>query len=215
MSDDAEPRDVPGALHGSRFVTLPHVVPHVERCLAFIAGDAPVLVEVGFDHGRRLDSTARLNPEWRVLGLEVRAQRVEEAVARAERDGLTNVLPWRLDARTVFARVLPPASVDVVEVLFPTPWWSPALRRKRLLIDDAFVTDVARVLRPGGLLYTATDVADYADVIDACVSRCRELVALSVEDGLARRPSCGQLSRREWACERDGVPWTRRFWTVV
>ena len=43
MDDETRaPRDVEGALHGSRFVTLPHVRPHVERCLAFIAGDAPV-----------------------------------------------------------------------------------------------------------------------------------------------------------------------------
>ena len=139
MDDETgAPRDVAGALHGSRLVALPHVRPHVERCLAFIAGDAPVLVEVGFDHGRRLHATARQSPSWRVLGLEVRKRRVEEAIARAERDGLANALPWRMDARTVFARVLPPASVDVVEVLFPTPWWNPALRRKRLLVDDAF-----------------------------------------------------------------------------
>ena len=77
-------RDVAGALHGSRFVDLPHVAPHVEACLAFLAGDAPVLVEVGFDHGRRLHSTARLNHDWRVLGLEVRRRRVDEARARAE-----------------------------------------------------------------------------------------------------------------------------------
>ena len=103
--------------------------------------------------------------------------------------------------------------MDLVEVLFPTPWWNPALRRKRLLVDDAFVADVARVLCPGGMLYTATDVADYAEVIDGCVARCDALVALTEEDGLSRRPACTQQSRREWACERDGVLWTRRFWT--
>ena len=85
MDDETgAPRDVAGALHGSRLVALPHVRPHVERCLAFIAGDAPVLVEVGFDHGRRLQATARANPAWRVLGLEVRARRVAEASAQPE-----------------------------------------------------------------------------------------------------------------------------------
>ena len=206
------PRDVEGALHGSRFVTLPHVRPHVERCLAFIAGDAPVLVEVGFDHGRRLHATARLNPDWRVLGLEVRKRRVEEAIARAERDGLDNVLPWRLDARTAFAAVLPPASVDIVEVLFPTPWWNPALRRKRLLFDAGFVTDLERVLRPGGLLYTATDVDDIAAQIDAAVGDSERFTLLPEAEGQARRPACSQQSRREWACEREGIPWTRRYW---
>ena len=209
-----ELRDVPGALHGSRLITLPHVADEVARVSAFLAGEAPALVEVGFDHGRRLDSTARLTPNWRVLGLEVRKKRVEEAMERAERDELGNLLAWRMDARTVFAGVLSTASVDVVEVLFPTPWWNAALRRKRLLIDDAFLMDVARVLRPGGLLYIATDVDDYAATIDECLERCDALKAIAEEEGGARRPECSQQSRREWACERDGIPWRRWHATV-
>lgn len=209
-----ELRDVPGALHGSRLITLPHVADEVERVRSFLEGAPPALVEVGFDHGRRLHSTARLNPDWRVLGLEVRKQRVEEAMARAERDSLENLLAWRMDARTVFAGVLPPASVNVVEVLFPTPWWNAALRRKRLLIDDAFLTDVARALRPGGLLYMATDVDDYAATIDDCLERCEPLKALSEEEGGVKRPECSQQSRREWACERDDIPWRRWYATV-
>lgn len=201
-----------GALHGSRFIEQPHVRPEVDRCLAFLAGPAPVLVEVGFDHGRRLHATARLNPAWRVVGLEVRAQRVREAQARAERDGLTNVLPWRMDARTVFAGVLNPDSIDLVEVLFPTPWWHPAHRQKRLLVDAPFVADVHRVLRPGGLLHVATDVADYADLIDMRVDAFDGLNALPLAEGQRRRPPCDQQSRREWKCARDGVPYTRRFW---
>ena len=206
------PRDIEGALYGSRLVELPHMAPQVQRCLDFIEGGGSVLVEVGFDHGRRLHSTARLNPDWRVLGLEVRKQRVLEATARAERDGLTNVLAWRLDARTVFARVLPPSSVDVVEVLFPTPWWHPGLRRKRLLVNEAFVANVARVLRPGGLLYVATDVVDYAATVMRSVATSPEMEALDEDDGLGRRPRCGQLSRREWACAKAGKQWARYVW---
>ncbi len=211
QQDHQPSRDVPGALHGSRFISLPHVRSEVERCLAFIAGDAPVLVEIGFDHGRRLQSTALHNPDWRVLGLEVRARRVEEARQRQARDGLTNIFAWRMDARTVFAGVLPPASVDVVEILFPTPWWHPGLRRKRLLIDDPFVADVARTLRPGGLLHVATDVGAYAGTIDACLAARDELVALDLEEGFRLRPVCSQQSRREWKCERDEMPYVRRF----
>ncbi len=203
---------MPGALYGSRFIEQPHVRPEVDRCLAFIEGPAPVLVEIGFDHGRRLHATGRLNPTWRILGLEVRQRRVEEARARAARDGLTNVLPWRMDARTVFAGVLPPESVDIVEVLFPTPWWHPGLRQKRLLIDGPFVADVLRVLRSGGVLHVATDVAEYGERIDQCVATYGEFAVCSVADGQRHRPACDQQSRREWKCARDGLPYTRRFW---
>jgi tRNA (guanine-N7-)-methyltransferase len=199
------PRDIRGALNGSRFIEQPHIRPEVEATRAFVAGDGPVLVEVGFDHGRRLHSMARHNPNWRFLGVEVRKQRVQEARERAARDMLINLRPWRMDARIVFAGVLSDASVDVVEVLFPTPWWDPAKREKRLLITNDFVTDVIHRLRPGGVLHVATDVVDYARHIEAVLAR-EELINLSEEAGRSRLPLCTQQSRREWKCERAGIP---------
>ncbi len=212
MPDDKRDRDVRGALYGSRLVDLPHVKPKVDACLDFIAGSPPVLVEVGFDHGRRLHATARENPQWRIVGLEVRARRVEQARARAQRDGLSNVLVWRMDAKTVFARVLKPASVDVVEILFPTPWWHPGLRRKRLLFDAAFTADVARALKPGGLLCSATDVAEVERGLVGVLETSDRFSSLSTEEGYAMRPPCSQLSRRQWSCERAGTRWNAFFW---
>ena len=203
-------RDITGALNGSRFIEQPHIVPEVELARAFIAGPGQVLIEVGFDHGRRLHSTARSNPGWRVLGLEVRKRRVDEAITRARRDGLENVHPWRMDARTVFAAVLEPESVDVVEILFPTPWWHPGLRMKRLLIDDDFVTDVARALKPHGVLHLATDVESYAESIEVATAGSR-LLKIDAETAGLHLPECTQLSRREWKCEREGVPVFRWF----
>lgn len=199
--DPTQPRLIRGALNGSRFIEQPHIRPEVEAARAFVGGPAPVLVEVGFDHGRRLHSMALHNPGWRVLGLEVRKQRVQEACERAERDGLTNVLPWRMDARIAFNGVFEPGSLAVVEVLFPTPWWHAKLRAKRLLVEPAFLADVARALAPGGVLHIATDVAEYAATIDAAVAGC----ALTRIDRPTHLPECTQQSRREWKCAREGI----------
>jgi len=213
--DSNPPRDIPGALYGSRLITLPHVQEAVARCTAFISGQAPVLVEVGFDHGRRLQSTATLNPDWRVLGLEVRARRVEAVSARARHLGLSNLLAWRMDARTVFSGVLPEESVDVVEVLFPTPWWSPKLRAKRLLVEPDFVADVLRALRPRGIFHVASDVPEVICRIDEVVEATDGLELIDVQQGLSARPACTQQSRREWSCTRDDIPWEVRTWRKV
>jgi tRNA (guanine-N7-)-methyltransferase len=197
-------RRIPGALHGSELIEQPHVAPEVAAVRAFIAEADRALVDVGFDHGRRLHSTALGNPRWRVLGLEVRKRRVEEAIARARRDGLTNILPWRMDARTVLAGVLDSDSVDVVEVLFPTPWWHPGLRMKRLLIDGHFLGDLARVLKEDGVVHIATDVEAYARTIESDV-RASSLVALDPQACAPRLPVCTQQSRRQWKCEREGT----------
>lgn len=194
-------RRIKGALNGSEFIHQPHIRPEVEAARAFVAGGAQVLVEVGFDHGRRLHSTALHNPDWRVLGLEVRKQRVDEARERAARDGLTNVHPWRMDARIVFAGVFEAASLDVVEVLFPTPWWNPAVRAKRLLIDAPFLDDVARALKPGGVLHIATDVDSYAEHIAAVIGEW-----IRLPERPETLPQCLQQSRREWKCAREGIP---------
>ena len=205
-------RHIPGALHGSRFIEQPQIRPQVEALRRFLASGARVLVEVGFDHGRRLHSIALNNSDWRVVGLEVRKRRVAEAVERAARDKLSNVFPWRMDARTVFAAVLDEESVDVVDVFFPTPWWNPALRRKRLLIDALFLSDVERVLRPGGVLRIATDVDEYAERIEETLSACplKTVKAASLAQSV---PLCEQQSRREWKCEREEIPVHR--WTLM
>jgi tRNA (guanine-N7-)-methyltransferase len=155
---------------------------------------------------------ATLNPDWRFLGLEVRAKRVRSIEERGARLGLANLLAWRMDARTVFAGLLAAGSTNVVEVLFPTPWWSPKLRAKRLLVEPNFVADVARVLRPGGLLHVASDVPEVIARIDTVVGGCPDLSLCDPQDTVPGRPSCEQLSRREWSCTRDGIPWQVRLW---
>lgn len=207
-----QPRDIPGALYGSRLITLPHIQHAVARCTEFVSGPKPTLVEVGFDHGRRLQSMATLNPDWRFLGLEVRARRVRSLEERGEHLGLSNLLAWRMDARTVFSGLLATESADVVEVLFPTPWWSPKLRAKRLLVEPDFVADVLRVLRPGGLFHVASDVPEVMARIDEVVGDCTELSLCEPEDTVRGRPTCEQQSRREWSCTRDGISWQVRLW---
>ena len=208
-SEDAPVRDIPGVLGGSRLLEQPHLVAEVERFHRFTAGPEPVWVEVGFDHGRRLHSMALLNPGWRIVGVEVRKRRVAEATERAERDGLTNLLAWRVDARTVFANVVDAGSLAGVDVLFPTPRWDAAKRARRLLLGDAFLADVARALRPGGLLRVATDVAGYAAEVGAALARQSDLEPVDDAVPEAVQPLCSQQSRREWKCEREGSPVTR------
>ena len=204
-------RDIKGALNGSRFIEQPHIKAEVNGFLQFIEGPGPVLLEIGFDHGRRLHSLGLNNPHWRIAGIEVRKMRVLEARERAAKEGIKNIHPWRMDARSVFANVLKPKSVDVVDIYFPTPWWHPGLRQKRLLIEPAFLADVARALRPNGRLRVATDVAPYAHRIETDL-RSSSLVPMAPCE--SAEPTCTQLSRREWKCHREGVFVHRWLYTL-
>lgn len=205
----APSRDIAGALGGSRLFAQPEHARLVAHWRAFLATSRPILLEIGFDHGRRLTHTAAHHPDWRVAGIEVRRRRVDEAKAWAAEHDLPNLLAWRADARTVLATATPAGSLSVIEALFPDPWVDPAHRITRTLVDASFVADAARALRPGGVLHLATDVDDYA-------ANMRE--ALATEPSLvldptaaALRPRCEALSRREWRCAQDNIP-IHRFW---
>ena len=65
------------------------------------------------------------------------------------------------DARELVAH-LPDASLDRVFILFPDPW-PKARHHKRRIVQPDMLEDLARVLKPGGRLRFATDVAGYAD----------------------------------------------------
>ncbi|MGH6997223.1 MAG: tRNA (guanine(46)-N(7))-methyltransferase TrmB, partial [Phenylobacterium sp.] len=53
-------------------------------------------------------------------------------------------------------------SLDRVFILFPDPW-PKARHHKRRIVQSDMVAELARVLKPGGRLRFATDVAGYAD----------------------------------------------------
>jgi len=201
-------RDVRRALGGSRLLDQPAHRAELDAWRAFLERPGPLLIEVGFDHGRRLTSTARHHPSWRVAGLEIRRRRVDEVRARAEADGLDNLLAWRVDARTVLANHTPDGAVDLIEALFPDPWWKPQHRDRRL-VDVPFLRDVARVLCPGGILHLATDVDHVADWFDASLAQVPAPIA--AEGAASERPPIPQQSRREWRCGRDGTPVFRRW----
>ena len=143
----APSRDIAGALGGSRLFAQPEHARLVAHWRAFLATSRPILLEIGFDHGRRLTHTAAHHPDWRVAGIEVRRRRVDEAKAWAAEHDLPNLLAWRADARTVLATATPAGSLSVIEALFPDPWVDPAHRITRTLVDASFVADAARAIR--------------------------------------------------------------------
>jgi len=181
-------RRVKGALSGSLLFEQPAHRAEADAVLAFLEGPDPVAVEVGVDHGTVLIDHARRTPTWRWLGLEIRKRKV----AKAQPHAPPNARLWAADARSVFASVFADHSVDRVDILFPTPVTNP----RHMLLTDAFVADLARVVRPGGVVTVATDVAPLFTWTCDRFAGWRE----------AEPPERGPVrSRRERVCVRDGL----------
>ncbi len=137
---------------------------------ALFGNDHPVYLEIGFGSGDSLAEMAAAQPGRNYLGIEVHRPGVGHLLLELERRGLTNVRVLRADAVELLAHGLPAASLAAVYLFFPDPW--PKKRHhKRRIVQPAFISRLARVIRPGGLFHAATDWAPYAEhmlqVLDA------------------------------------------------
>jgi tRNA (guanine-N7-)-methyltransferase len=122
--------------------------------------DHPVEIEVGFGKGLFLLTAGTSRPDTNFLGIEIERKFALYVANRVAKRKLGNVRVACGDARLVFDHLVPEASVQAVHVYFPDPWWK-TRHRKRRLFTSAFAAACVRVLRSGGNLHVATDVADY------------------------------------------------------
>lgn len=133
-----------------------------------------LLLEIGSRHGGFIETLARRNPTDECLGVEYRGIWVRDAREKAKRRGIQNIRYLCLDARMVVAHLLGAQEASEVYVLFPDPWPKKRHRRRRLL-QASFLSQLARVMKPGAALFVLTDVAAYADFVREEAARVPEL----------------------------------------
>ncbi|MBC6983312.1 tRNA (guanosine(46)-N7)-methyltransferase TrmB [Caulobacter sp. 17J80-11] len=119
-----------------------------------------VWFEVGFGGGEHMAEQAARHPDVLIVGCEPFQNGVGSALRHVEERELTNVRLHMGDARDVLA-AFPDASLERVFVLFPDPW-PKARHHKRRVIQQETLTELARVLKPGGRFRFVTDWKDYA-----------------------------------------------------
>ncbi len=126
----------------------------------FLEPPQSVRLEIGFGGGEHLAAQAAAHPEIGYLGVEPFLNGVAKLLRAVRTERLGNVRVLRDDARLLL-KVLPAASLDRADILFPDPW--PKLRHhKRRIVNADTLAELARALRPGGELRLATDDPDYA-----------------------------------------------------
>ncbi|HYD87356.1 MAG TPA: tRNA (guanosine(46)-N7)-methyltransferase TrmB [Vitreimonas sp.] len=119
-----------------------------------------LILEIGFGGGEHLVAQAVAHPDARFIGVEPFLNGVASCLRHIEESGAQNIRLHQGDARDVIAR-LPDGSLDLAYILFPDPW--PKTRHhKRRLIQPEFLSELARVMKPGAEMRFATDWANYA-----------------------------------------------------
>jgi tRNA (guanine-N7-)-methyltransferase len=176
-----------------------------------------VEVEIGPGRGWFLIERAAAEPRAALLGLEVRRKWAAIVDGRLRARGFgERARVFAEDARDALPRLAPDACVRRVFVHFPDPWWKKR-HAKRLLIQDGFLDDVARILEPGGELFVQTDVEPRARSYEDLVGLDRRFDPGGDEAGSPRIGENPYVARstRERRAMTDGLPVHRLLWKRV
>jgi tRNA (guanine-N7-)-methyltransferase len=159
-------------------------------------------LEVGPGRGMFILERALVAPEPGLLGLEVRRKWAAIVDGRLAARGLAHrARVLAEDARHALARLGPAASVRRAFLLFPDPWWKKR-HQKRLVMGDAFVREIGRLLEPAGELFVETDVLERAKECEAVVGSTGLFLP---PEWLADNPY-GARTNREKRAIADGLP---------
>jgi tRNA (guanine-N7-)-methyltransferase len=173
--------------------------------------DHPVELEVGFGKGLFLITAGESRPDVNFAGVEIVRKYQLFTATRLAKRGFRNVRVACGDANLLLRDRVPPGSLQAIHVYFPDPWWKKRHHKRRLWTAD-FVALCAGALRHGGVLYSVTDVEDYAAVI-------AELVAAETRLRLIPPPQPGSpahdldyLTNFERKFRKQGRPIFRMSW---
>lgn len=140
----------------------------------FFSGQGPLIVEVGFGNGDYLIHLAKTKPDARIIGFEIANKSLAKAERKIRTQGLDHLIVVHSPAETAFHHLFEPDSIDEIHINYPDPWFKSRHSGKRLMKRETLDLMLNR-LKPNGMFYLATDVAEYAEMSDEILRDTRQI----------------------------------------
>ena len=131
-------------------------------------------LEIGFGGAEHLIAQALAHPECGFIGSDGFLNATAKALIAIDDNDLTNVRLQHGDASELLDW-LPDAAFTRIDLLYPDPWPKRRQWKRRFIQDDSLVR-LARILKNGGELRFATDIASYGAYALARVLRSTDFV---------------------------------------
>lgn len=119
-------------------------------------------LEIGFGNGESLATMAEAELDRDFLGVEVHRPGVGHLLLEVEKRELTNLFAANEDAVELLKHKIKDESFDRVQIFFADPWHKKK-HHKRRLVQNEFVTMLAKKMVKDGVLHLATDWQHYAE----------------------------------------------------
>ena len=187
---------------------LPHIAvdsskPAPADLRQLFANADDVRLEIGFGGAEHLIAQAKANPRTGFIGSDGFINAIAKALSAIEADGLANIRLHHGDASELIDW-LPDAALARIDLLYPDPWPKRRHWKRRFIQDESF-TRLARILKSGGELRFATDIASYADYALARALRSKDFVWTADRADDWRKPWPGFAGTRyEAKAKREG-----------
>jgi tRNA (guanine-N7-)-methyltransferase len=169
-----------------------------------IEGPGPIELDIGFGRGLSLFERTAVSAGSRIIGIEVKTKLAYKVNGRLQKHDLQNVAILCGDAREILKRAEPAGSVQQVALHFPDPWWKKR-HDKRRVIGEALLTELHRLMKPGGALFIQTDVEHRAEQY---VEQLQDTAGFTLASDTAyvdANPFNARSNREKRAIE-DGLP---------
>ena len=162
-----------------------------------------VRLEIGFGGAEHLIAQAQAHPTIGFIGTDAFINGVAKALVAIDAHKLSNVRLYFGDASALLDW-LPAGALSRIDLLYPDPW--PKRRHwKRRFVQDDSLKRLARILKSGGELRFATDIADYAAYALARVLRSPDFVWTAEQASDWRKPWADFAGTRyEAKAKREG-----------
>ena len=158
-----------------------------------------------------LVTAAEANPDVNYLGIEIDYREGRRGAKRLKKREFSNARVLGGPVERAFTKLVAAESVAAVHVYFPDPWWKRRHRRRRVFSEE-FVSLMHRVLVPGGLVHSWTDVEEYFGVISALMNNDDRFEALPSPSERAPEHDMDYQTSFERKKRKAGCPIYRGRW---
>lgn len=127
----------------------------------FFDQERPVCIEYCSGNGAWIAARAQRDSHYNWVAIELKFERVRKIWSKIKNFDLPNLLAVCGEGYRITHHYIPDNSVHEVYINFPDPW--PKRRHgKNRIIQPSFISEIRRILRPGGGLTMVTDDVPYS-----------------------------------------------------